>query len=75
MFSHSPQLQEVWKHSLSTLLNKNSFVLALSNLLLARCTFYSLIYSIPEMHHYYNTKSRGRSGVQSTGNLEDEDDG
>jgi hypothetical protein len=38
-------VQEVWKHSLSTLLRKSSFVLALPNLLLARCTFYSLIAS------------------------------
>jgi hypothetical protein len=67
MFPRSLQVQEVWKHSLYTLLSKRSSVLALPNLLLARCTFYSLIYLIPEIHLYNSKNSPNASTYDEPG--------
>ena len=57
----------MWKHCLSTLLRKSSFVLALPNPLLARCRFFSLIYSIPEFYLYNSKNSPNASTYDESG--------
>ena len=67
MFFRSPRVQEVCKHSSSTLLSKVSFVLGLPNLLLAHCMFNLFIYLTPEIDLYNSKNSPDASTYDEPG--------